>query len=261
MGFLSDSEWLCLNDLVLSINSIENDREFRSVVLKKLRFLIPYESAAFLLSDLSKNLVSTPEEWRTSAFLDPVGIDIPAGALEKYTNEYWQQDLIATRTRLTQSTVMRESDHLRPEDLKSSYVTDYLQGRHVVNISFFNNEGFLGSLNLNRKKEQQDFSDREVQILELIEPHITNRLSKWRVKADHSSSEMVFAHDYGISTREGDVARCVLRGLDNASIAQELSISPNTVKKHLENLFRKTGVASRTELMALLQRYTSMGGR
>lgn len=50
MSFLSDSEWLCLNDLVLSINSIDSDREFRSTVLKKLRFLIPYESAAFFLS-------------------------------------------------------------------------------------------------------------------------------------------------------------------------------------------------------------------
>ena len=47
---------------------------------------------------------------------------------------------------------------------------DYLGGRHVVNVSFFNDEGFLGSLNLNRKKEEGDFSDREVQILELIEP-------------------------------------------------------------------------------------------
>ena len=76
MSFLSDSEWLCLNDLVLSINSIDNDREFRSTVLKKLRFLIPYESAAFFLSDLSKDLVSTPQEWKTRVFLDPLGIDV-----------------------------------------------------------------------------------------------------------------------------------------------------------------------------------------
>ena len=261
MSFLSDSEWLCLNDLVLSINSIEDDREFRSVVLKKIRFLIPYESAAFFLSDLSKDLVSTPEEWRTSAFLDPVGIDVPAGVLERYTEEYWRQDLIAARNKLTRSAVMRESDHLSLDDLTSSYIHDYLQGRHVVNISFFNEEGFLGSLNLNREKDQADFSDREVQILELIEPHVTNRLSKWRVRADHSSSEMVFAHDYDISNRESDVARCILHGMDNAGIAAELGISLGTVKKHLENIFRKTNVSSRGELMALLQRYTSIEAR
>ena len=183
MSFLSDSEWLCLNDLVLSINSIDSDREFRSTVLKKLRFLIPYESAAFFLSDLSRDLVSTPQEWKTRVFLDPLGIDVPAGMLELYTEKYWQQDMIVAHRNLTRSTVLRESDQLSPGDIDSSYMKDYLGGRHVVNVSFFNDEGFLGSLNLNRKKEEGDFSDREVQILELIEPHLTNRLSKWRVRA------------------------------------------------------------------------------
>lgn len=192
MSFLSDSEWLCLNDLVLSINSIDNDREFRSTILKKLRFLIPYESAAFFLSDLSKDLVSTPQEWKTRVFLDPLGIDVPAGMLERYTEEYWQQDMIVAHRNLTRSTVLRESDQLSPGDIESSYMKDYLGGRHVVNVSFFNDEGFLGSLNLNRKKEEGDFTDREVQILELVEPHLTNRLSKWRVRADRSSSEVVF---------------------------------------------------------------------
>ena len=151
MSFLSDSEWLCLNDLVLSINSIDNDREFRSTILKKLRFLIPYESAAFFLSDLSKDLVSTPQEWKTRVFLDPLGIDVPAGMLERYTEEYWQQDMIVAHRNLTRSTVLRESDQLSPGDIESSYMKDYLGGRHVVNVSFFNDEGFLGSLNLNRK--------------------------------------------------------------------------------------------------------------
>lgn len=261
MGFLSDSEWLCLSDLILSINSIENDREFRSVVLKKLRFLIPYESAAFFLSDLSKTLVSTPEEWKTHAFLDPVGIDVPDDILERYTREYWRQDSVVARRHINRSSVARESDLLSKEDLNTPYIRDYLQGRRVVNMSFFNDEGFLGSLNLNREKDDPDFTDREVQILETVEPHLTNRLSKWRVRADRSSSEMVFAHDFDVSTREVDVARCILRGMDNTAIANELSISPSTVKKHLENIFRKTQVNSRVELMALLQRYTTVGTR
>lgn len=236
MSFLSDSEWLCLNDLVLSINSIDSDREFRSTVLKKLRFLIPYESAAFFLSDLSRDLVSTPQEWKTRVFLDPLGIDVPAGMLELYTEKYWQQDMIVAHRNLTRSTVLRESDQLSPGDIDSSYMKDYL----------------------NRKKEEGDFSDREVQILELIEPHLTNRLSKWRVRADRSSSEIVFAHDYDVSAREIDVCRCVLSGMDNAAIAEELSISTGTVKKHLENIFRKTQVNSRVGLMALLQQYTAL---
>ena len=90
----------------------------------------------------------------TRVFLDPLGIDVPAGMLELYTEKYWQQDMIVAHRNLTRSTVLRESDQLSPGDIDSSYMKDYLGGRHVVNVSFFNDEGFLGSLNLNRKKKR-----------------------------------------------------------------------------------------------------------
>ena len=56
---------------------------------------------------------------------------------------------------------------------------------------------------------------------------------------------------YGLTSREQDVTRQVLRGRSTKSIARELSIASGTVQAHLRNIFEKTGVRSRRELVAV----------
>ena len=49
--------------------------------------------------------------------------------------------------------------------------------------------------------------------------------------------------------REREVLLLLNRGLSNPQIAAELSISENTVKRHVNNIFRKTETQSRHEII------------
>lgn len=51
----------------------------------------------------------------------------------------------------------------------------------------------------------------------------------------------------GLSQRERNVLSCLEKGFSNKEIALALGISPRTVQKHLQRVFRFLGVASRTE--------------
>jgi DNA-binding NarL/FixJ family response regulator len=56
------------------------------------------------------------------------------------------------------------------------------------------------------------------------------------------------------TSREMDVLRLVEKGMNNKQIAYELGISVNTVKRHLDKLYCKMNVYSRTELVARVYR-------
>jgi two-component system nitrate/nitrite response regulator NarL len=53
---------------------------------------------------------------------------------------------------------------------------------------------------------------------------------------------------FGLTSREFDVIGAVVSGFTNRDIAQKFSISEQTVKHHLRNIFDKLGVSNRLEL-------------
>jgi len=93
-----------------------------------------------------------------------------------------------------------------------------------------------------------DFSGRDVAVLQLIAPHLAriHETTQLRLCAGIAEPENLER----LTTREAEILELVAVGLTNAAIAERLWISPGTVKKHLDNVYAKLGVANRTAAAA-----------
>ena len=63
----------------------------------------------------------------------------------------------------------------------------------------------------------------------------------------------------GLSARESEVIALVSLGLTNTQIAGRLGVAVHTVKFHLAAIYRKLGVANRTEATAVYLRPPGLG--
>lgn len=63
----------------------------------------------------------------------------------------------------------------------------------------------------------------------------------------------LLADEKGLSPREREVFSYIARGHGSPYIAKELTVSNETVKTHVKRIYRKLGVGSREELLALIE--------
>ena len=71
---------------------------------------------------------------------------------------------------------------------------------------------------------------------------------------DAADAEILIAE---LRPREREILALLADGLSNKSIARRLSLSPETVKWHLRNIYRKLAVGSRTQAVRWAQRHAA----
>lgn len=113
-----------------------------------------------------------------------------------------------------------------------------------------------GVLTLNMTRSRRGFREAERFGLGLLEPQVQ---ACWqRLQAQERLRAAVVDHGGAsparLTLREREVLLWVANGLRNQQIAERLGIRPATVKRHLENLYAKLGVAGRTDARVLLER-------
>src|SRR4029077_14965205 len=92
-----------------------------------------------------------------------------------------------------------------------------------------------------------DFSDRDQAVVDLLLPHFLQleENARWR-RLPPERAAASLGGDHELTPREHEILALVGEGLANVEIAARLWISPATVRTHLENVYAKLGLYSRT---------------
>ena len=244
---------MTLNEIISCIYKIDNLDEMRQHTLEEMRYIIPYSFASFYIADPREN----------KSIYKPVGVDIELENLEKYM-ENIELDYSKPLFSNGRSMVYKESDIFPPEDvINTDYYTIVYEQNNIIDsltMSIGDHGRFLGVITLFRGEQLNDFIDDEVFIMSLLLCHYENRLSKEYLKELHknnfySEEELEkIKKEYNLTNREDEILELLLKGKSIDEICQICSISNNTLRKHIMNIYRKLGIHSRPELANLFYR-------
>jgi DNA-binding NarL/FixJ family response regulator len=98
------------------------------------------------------------------------------------------------------------------------------------------------SLRLLLRRDSGGFTERDKLLAELLHPHL---------HAVYQDAQRRQTGAPRLTARQWELLRLVAAGHSNADIARQLFLSENTVRKHLENIYQRLSVSSRTAAVAL----------
>lgn len=148
-------------------------------------------------------------------------------------------------------TLVRLRDLLEPGSfVRSEYYRDFFRRigvRHEVELFLRDGRRIVAGLSLLRSPRRGEFADHELDRLAGARPFVELALA---TRSRPRSLERALVADFGLTEREIEVVRRVAAGARNEEIARALFVSLPTVKTHLQHVFDKLNVRSRTELAA-----------
>lgn len=225
------------------------DDIFYAGVLAGLRELIPCDEIAFTLMDVGEQRVR-------GLFVTDSGVDREeaVGSYDEWSTvlwkHFWEDHGCAgplksgDYTTLLDYTEMSRSRAYANSAVGTLLAESGLKGELLVPMTPIG--GTERRLLLWRTAEEPDFSDREKAMLRLVRPHLVEL---------HTRRERELRGEPNLTPRQWEVLRQVATGASNTQIARTLGLSDATVRKHLENVYLRLGVQSRTEALARVRAF------
>lgn len=246
-----------IHEMIADIYTITSIKEMRRKFNTGLKELLDYDYACFDLGKTRNYIVPyTIDPVITSTFSKEKAIDFN----HQYESKFSAVDHLRWTFSSDESFVYRITDLLNDKiRRKAAFYRDFLQPFDLdfaAGIVLAKNAAFLGALTLFRVNNKENFSERDMAILETFLPHLEKRFLL-HAQNSYDSKKMAneshfLKNDYEMTRREIEIMGYIYSGYKNNDIAALLNIAPNTVKKHLTNIYSKLEITSKTELLKFI---------
>jgi DNA-binding CsgD family transcriptional regulator len=162
--------------------------------------------------------------------------------LEVFDRYFYDHPLVREHGR-SPTAVTRRIEDLLPDSAfqRTPLFNDYYRAiriDHVMAVPIHVDRHVLVSFVVNRSK--RGFSDRDRERVEVIRPHL-GHLYRLSARKNEALEEIE-----ALTARERDALDWLGAGKTDKDIAAILAISPRTVQKHLQRIYEKLGVETRT---------------
>lgn len=248
MRKLETNDFILLNNIIYKIHTMENFQDMRYELLDQLKMLIDYDSADFYLA--------SKEEGKL--LCDPVTYNCDEDLSAMYEDLDYSWGIVNSGKTL----IYRETDIISEE---ARIATEYYQKvykpnnwHYALQMVLARKKTFLGAITFYRTIGKEDFHYDDIFVLDLLKDHLAHRLAHHAKNGDGAFDKLTVTETvekYGLTRREHTILKMLMQGNDNERISEELVITPNTLKKHILNIYRKLGINNRVQLFKMVKEF------
>ncbi|MGM0214708.1 helix-turn-helix transcriptional regulator [Enterococcus sp. AZ109] len=251
MMTLPSELWQTINTFIYTIYQAESIDKLRRTTLEKLPELVPSDCSFFDLARVEKN---------QTRYFNPMSLTISQEKLAEYFDSFIYGDYVSWMFSLHQNSVVYCDSKIVTDEVREQTPL-YNQWLKPMNLYYSSGINFVcenvpyGSLNLFNSRERGDFTPQNLEILTVLEPHFTLKLTQLYphglpILVDQTGEQPL--DKYHLTEREKEIVRWLCTAANIEEISQQLYISVHTVRKHAANIYRKTNCKNRNQLVALL---------
>ena len=246
MRTLETNDWILLNSVIYKIYTMDNLNEMREQFLEQIKMLIDFDCADFHLAspDGSNRLTS------------PVLFNLEKDMSTLYDEIDYSRGILYSGKTL----IYRETDIMTDEKRKETeyYKKVYQPNRwhYSLQMVLARNKEFVGVVTFYRTIGKDDFAYDDIFILDILKDHLAYRLYQHKKSGDLLGDKLTITaavEKYNITRREQTILKLLMEGRDNADICDVLTITENTLKKHILNIYRKLGINNRVSLFKMIK--------